>query len=260
MTVKGYLDLSRGQLHYRMRDGQGAPIVCFHQTASSSAMFDAFIQAYPGPEPIYALDTPGFGGSYDPDDQPSMADYGAVMAEAIEAIGRGKAHLFGHHTGASLAVEVAANRPDLSASLAMIGPVTITREEAEAFKAAYPLDFAPKADGSHLKVMWEYIASIGGDSSLALHQREMADTVRAWQGHINVYSVIWDQDFSGLYQRVQVPMAILCGQGDVLWSVFERAKQMRPDAKVFEIGGTNFQPDQAVSDVAEAMHSFIGGL
>ena len=60
----------------------------------------------------------------------------------------------------------------------------------------------------------------------------MADTVRARQGHIKVYSVIWDQDFSDLFQRIEVPMAILCGQGDVLWSVFERAKQMRPDAKV----------------------------
>lgn len=42
MTVrKAYLDMSEGQLHYRFIDGPGEiPVVFFHQTASSSAMFE----------------------------------------------------------------------------------------------------------------------------------------------------------------------------------------------------------------------------
>ena len=36
----------------------------------------------------------------------------------------------------------------------MIGPVVITREEAEMFKQVYPKDFSLKADGSHIMKMW----------------------------------------------------------------------------------------------------------
>ena len=66
MIRKAYVETPDGQIHYRVKEGSGTPIVCFHQTASSSAMFERFMAAYPGPEPVYALDTPGFGGSFDP--------------------------------------------------------------------------------------------------------------------------------------------------------------------------------------------------
>lgn len=260
MQRKSYVEVLAGQIHYRKRSGTGVPIVCFHQTASSSVMFEAFMDAYNGPQPIYALDTPGFGGSYDPEDQPSMAGYADSLIEAIDVLGINRAHLFGHHTGACLAVEIAARYPTRCESLAMIGPVVITPEEAGVFKQVYPKDFAPRADGSHLKAMWDYVAEIGGDSSPELHHREFVDTARAWKGHIKVYSEIWDQDFSGLFKQVQCPLLIMCSPNDVLWSLFDRAKAMRPDARAVELGGSNFQPDEVPQATADALQSFIAEI
>jgi pimeloyl-ACP methyl ester carboxylesterase len=257
MIRRGYVDVGDGQIHYRVRAGRGTPVVCFHQTASSGAMYEAVMRAWPGAHPVYALDTPGFGGSYDPEGQPTMAQYADRLAEAIQALGLGAVHLFGHHTGASVAVEIAVRYPTLARSLAMIGPVTITAEEAQFFKTLYPKDFVLKADGSHVKKMWEYVAEIGGASSLALHHREFVDTARAWQGHLKVYSVIWDQDFTGHFRQVKCPMAILCSQGDILWPMYERAKSLRPDATAIELEGTNFQPDEAPANVAQAVHGFV---
>lgn len=260
MIRKAYIDTSAGQIHYRVRAGVGTPIVCFHQTASSSAMYEAFMRAFAGDNAIYALDTPGFGGSDDPPDRPSMAQYADRLAEAIDRLGLSGVHLFGHHTGASVAVEIAVRYPTLARSLVMIGPVTITREEAEFFKTLYPKDFALKADGSHVMKMWKYVAEIGGDSSLALHHREFADTVRAWEGHLKVYSVIWDQDFTELFGRVKCPMAIMCSPGDILWPMFERAKALRPDAFAVELAGTNFQLDEVPAEVARAVQSYVSGV
>lgn len=257
---KGYVDISQGQIHYRSKEGSGTPIICFHQTASSSAMFEKFAAAYNGPEPIYALDTPGFGGSFDPEGMPTMADYASMLGDAIKALGFAEVHLFGHHTGASLAIEIATSNPELVASLMMIGPVVLTAEERQAFGGVYPQPFELKADGSHLQTMWDYVESIGGNSSLELHHREMVDTARAWEGHIKVYSKIWDQDFSALYERVSVPMLIMCAQKDILWPMFERAKEMRPDATAVEIPGSNFQPDEAPADVANAVKSYVTNL
>ncbi|MDX2221865.1 MAG: alpha/beta hydrolase [Rhodospirillaceae bacterium] len=254
---KGYVDTPGGQIHYRHKSGTGTPIVCFHQTASSSAMFEKFAAAYGGPHPIYALDTPGFGGSFDPPGMPDMAGYGALLLEAIKALGLAKVHLFGHHTGASIAVEIAARDPARTASLMMIGPVVLTAEERKAFSGYYPKPFQPKADGSHLDEMWAYVASIGGDADLNLHHRELVDTARAWEGHIKVYSKIWDQDFTALYKTIRAPMLIMCAQKDVLWPMFERAKQLRPDAVAAEIPGSNFQPDEAPAETAAAVAAFL---
>ena len=88
---------------------------------------------------------------------------------------------------ASIAIEIAVSAPQNVASLMMIGPVVLTAEERALFGQVYPKPFEPKADGSHLKVMWDYVESIGGNSDLNLHHREMIDTARAWQGHIKMY-------------------------------------------------------------------------
>ncbi len=254
---KNYVDTDLGQIHYRERSGDGSPIVCFHQTASSSAMFDQFMLEYKGNNPILALDSPGFGGSFDPEGQPTMSDYADIMAQALTNLELGASHLFGHHTGASVAVEIAARYPKMTKSLAMIGPVVITREEAEAFKQVYPKDFQIKSDGSHLTKMWEYVAEIGGGSTVELQHREFVDTARAWEGHIKVYSTIWDQDFIALYEQVTCPMLIMCSPDDILWGIFERAKELRSDAEVGVLTGSNFQPDECPSLVAETLKNFV---
>jgi pimeloyl-ACP methyl ester carboxylesterase len=257
---KAYVDTPHGQVHYRMKAGQGTPIICFHQTASSSAMFEKFAEAYQGAEPIYAFDTPGFGGSFDPDGMPEMKGYALMLLEAIKSLGFDKVHLFGHHTGASIAIEIATEDADRCASLMMIGPVVLTAEERQAFGGVYPQPFELQKDGSHLKIMWDYVASIGGDSTLELHHRELVDTARAWQGHIKVYTKIWDQDFSALYAKVAVPMLIMCAEKDILWPMFERAKEMRPDAVATVIPGSNFQPDEAPTETAAAIQDYLAKL
>jgi pimeloyl-ACP methyl ester carboxylesterase len=257
---KAYVDTEAGQIHFRFREGKGTPIICLHQTASSSAMFEAFMENYAGNEPIYALDTPGFGRSYDPDGEPDMREYAQMLIAAIDSLGIDNFHVFGHHTGASIGIEIADLVAERTSSLMMIGPVVLTDEEREQFATVYPKPFEPKADASHLQEMWNYIKSIGPDMSLELQHREMVDTARAWEGHIKVYSQIWNQDFASLYDDIKAPMLIMCSPDDVLWPIFERAKERRPDAKVVELGGSNFQTDEVPEQVASALQDFLQSL
>lgn len=256
---RAYADIPQGQVHYRHKAGTGTPIVCLHQTASSSAMFETFAAAYDGPEPIYALDTPGFGGSFEPDGQPSMADYADMLSAAIDALEVGPVHLFGHHTGASIGVEMATRRPDQVASFSMIGPVVTEPAEREFFATIYPKDFSPAEDGSHLDRMWDYVGELGASNNLSLRHRELVDTARAWQGHVKVYTKIWDQDFTALYRKVTCPMLIMCSPNDVLWTLFARAQEIRPDAVAVEIPGNNFQTDEAPHEIAAALKNFLAG-
>ncbi|MBR45081.1 MAG: hypothetical protein CMM31_01050 [Rhodospirillaceae bacterium] len=76
---KGYADCSAGQIHYLWREGAGVPLVCFHQTASAASCYARLMAEADIANPVYALDTPGFGGSFDPAGMPAFEQYAAWL-------------------------------------------------------------------------------------------------------------------------------------------------------------------------------------
>jgi hypothetical protein len=88
---KSYVDTSGGQIHVRSmagaKAGEGVPVVFFHQTASSGQMWLKTMHLLAGQWPMHALDTPGFGGSFDAaeDHSPSMTEYVGWLGEAVRA-------------------------------------------------------------------------------------------------------------------------------------------------------------------------------
>ena len=106
---KSYVDISGGQLHVR-RIAAAAPAAVFlHQTASSGEMWAKVMDRLAGRWDLIALDTPGFGGSFDPDpdSEPSLDDYVGWIGAALDALGITRCHLVGHHTGSAIAVQLA---------------------------------------------------------------------------------------------------------------------------------------------------------
>lgn len=254
---KGYADTSGGQIHYRHVACDGEPIVFLHQTASSSAMFEKVMTRLTGKRPLYALDTPGFGGSFDPVDMPDMTQYQAWLLEAIEHLGLQQFHLFGHHTGSCLGVEMAARNPARVLSLMMIGPVPLTQEERDQFREIYSTPMSPNGDGGYLKQTWDYLAGLGADRDLDLHHRELIDTTRAYMGRYKTYSAVWDQDFCEYYARVTCPIMLMSAEDDVLHPFFARAQEQRPDAQGVILKGANFEPDLDPNGTAEAIIDFL---
>jgi len=68
-----------------------------------------------------AVDLPGFGYS-DPSPRYSLESFAATLVGYLEHDGRGPVHLVGNSLGGSIAVRVAALRPDLVRSLTLISP------------------------------------------------------------------------------------------------------------------------------------------
>jgi pimeloyl-ACP methyl ester carboxylesterase len=254
---KAYADCSAGQVHYRYLAGPGTPLVFFQQTASSSAMYEAVMRRLAGTRAMLAFDTPGFGGSFDPPGEPGMPQYADWLLEAIDAIGLSRFHVFGHHTGACIAVELAARHAARVASLAMVGPLPLTAEERHEFSLHFGAPIAPTADGAYLMQTWEYLRTLGADADLALHHRELLDTVRAWWGRAQAYRAVWAQDWTALYQQTRCPVLLMCAPDDVLHPFFERAQALRPDARTWPLTGANFEPDLDAAGTAEAIRQFL---
>ncbi len=261
MTIRmGYADSSGGQIHFRKVAGSGVPVVFLHQTASSGKMWVKMMEAMAGDgRTLVALDTPGFGGSFDPpaDSKPSITQYGAWLREALADMGITRCHLVGHHTGSCIAVELAARHPELAASLIMLGPVPLTPEERLEFSRHFGTPFQPNVSGSYLLENWEYLRNLGAHTDPMLINREMSDQLRAWWGRVQSYSAVWDQDFTGFYMAVKAPIMIAAAPEDVLRPYLARAAELRPDALVLDVTGHNFEPDLDTATLVAGLRGFI---
>jgi pimeloyl-ACP methyl ester carboxylesterase len=254
---KGYVDVAGEQVHFRHLAGSGTPVVCLHQTASSSQMYIKTMERLAGSHEVYAFDTPGFGGSFDPSGAPTMADYGQWIASAIRGVGISRCHLVGHHTGACIAVEIAATQPDLVQSLTLAGPVPLTAEERLEFSKHFGTPFTPVPSGAYLLDNWEYLRNLGGHHDVMLWHREMADQLRAWSGRVLSYKAVWGFDFTAAYKAVKAPLMLLCATDDVLFPFFDRSKELRPDAEAHVLSGANFEPDLDADTFAAKVMAFV---
>jgi pimeloyl-ACP methyl ester carboxylesterase len=259
MTIRrGYVDVPDGQIHTRMTgSGAATPLLCLHRTAASGVMWEGVMQAIGRDRPVYAIDTPGFGGSFDPAGMPSMKEYVRWASQAADALGLQRFHIVGHHTGACIATELAATQPERVASLSLIGIAYLNDAEKTEFKKIFSSPFSPNANGDYLKTTWEYVAALGANRSLPLQHQEFLDTARAYLGRYQAFSAVWDQDFAELFAQVKCPILAMCADDDVLWPFFQRAVDARPDAKSRVLKGATFSPELDTENTVAALREFL---
>lgn len=115
-----YVDGPYGQIHLRLARPSvpGAetrpPLACFHYSPGSGRLYDPLLPYLARDRMVMAFDTPGYGNSAPPPEQPYISDYAQALAGAIEALADGQAvDVMGQLTGSLVAVEMAVTRPDL---------------------------------------------------------------------------------------------------------------------------------------------------
>jgi pimeloyl-ACP methyl ester carboxylesterase len=253
----GYANITAGQIHYRATAGCDPAVVFLHQTASASSSFQPVMERIDLPNRLIALDTPGFGGSYDPEGWPSMGDYADHMLEALDQLGVQSFHLFGQHTGAALALEIAARRQAEAKSVMMLGPVCFSPDELAAFRTEYEQPFSPKPDGSHFLQNWRYAFDNNPGCDLELLTREVINMVRAWKARPQAYRAVSYQDALALTRDAKVPLLLMISPGDWFYSRFQRVCDLRPDAAVVIVGGDNFEAQRDSANVAKAITDFV---
>lgn len=250
---KGYADIPDGQVHYARVDGTGDPVIFIHKTVSTYRMWLPVMAHMPSGITMIAFDTPGFGESFDPEGEVAIATYANWIGQAIRALGIKAAHIVGHHTGAAIAMDLAAQAPDLVITLGLIGPLPLTVEERAKSAAKFNAPFTPRKGGGHMVDALAYIMGAGADT-VELQNREMSAMLRSWQTRAWTYSAVWKQDFAELFQNASMPLAIQCSRDDALWEAFVRARELRPDALAIELsGGQNYQTDRIPAEVANGI-------
>ena len=154
--TRHFVRVDNREVHYR-RAGSGPPLVLFHVSPQSSAFVMPELLPLAEQYTLIALDTPGYGES-DPliQSAPAMADYADSVSDTLTALGINRAPVFGAHTGANIAVELARRAPERVAGLVLDGLSLSTPEVAQDRTHHYAPPFVPTAGGEHLAWAWQH--------------------------------------------------------------------------------------------------------
>ena len=145
---RGFADVKSGQIHYRQA-GSGPVLLLLHASPGSSKQLEPLINALAANFLVIAPDTPGNGDSTPlPHDAPAIVDYTRVILEFMEVREIANAHVYGTHTGACLASELALMAPEKVNKLVQDGVVVFSDEERADYIANYAAPFKPDLEGT----------------------------------------------------------------------------------------------------------------
>ncbi len=224
MTIcKGYISTSHGQIHYRTTSMQtGLPIVLLHQTASSSVMFDKLMVQMAQNYWLIAPDTPGFGNSFQPNNQATIPFCAQTIYEFLQGLHINTCWLFGHHTGAAIALQIATNYPGMVQKLVLSGPPLLSDTQiTQLERNLHPLRLFE--NGRHLQQTWQHIQKKDPTASVELVQRETLLMLQAGKSYHDAYHAVFAQDTAAQLAALRCPTLVLSGENDSLHASLEPA-------------------------------------
>ena len=149
-TKRSFVDVSFGQVHFRTA-GQGAPLVLLHASPGSSRQLAPLIEQLSPHRHLIAPDTAGFGDSSPlPMSRPAIVDYARAAEQALCSVIPGKFDLYGSHTGACIAAELAIAAPHLVNRLILDGVGLFEGAFKADLLSRYAHPFTPDQDGAYL--------------------------------------------------------------------------------------------------------------
>jgi len=158
MIVKRrFADIAEGQIHYREAGQGGVPLVMLHASPTSSKSLEALIAAMGETRRTIAPDTRGNGDSTPlPMAQPEIPDLARATIEFLDVMGLDRIDLFGTHTGASTAMEIAIAQPQRVRRLILGGMGLYTPEDQKEYLDVYAPDVRPDLNGGHINWAWHF--------------------------------------------------------------------------------------------------------
>ena len=262
---RAYLDLPEahggGQLHYRRAGRLGAPtLVLLHQSPSHSAMFAPLMEALADDFEMIAPDTPGFGASDALGSEFSIAAAAAAISEGVGQLQIGPCFWFGHHTGAALALQVAALAPEQVTALALSGPCLLDENLREKLpQLATPV--AVGEDGSHLRTLWQRMRAKDESADPMIWQRDTLQAAAAGDAYPQAYAAVAQLDTAAQLQALRCPTLVLAGTEDPLYPQLAAAHALLHNSRCAEIpGGRSYVCEQQPAAVADLLREFFGAL
>lgn len=256
---RAYVDGPHGQIHLRLT-GQGAPLLLLHQSPLSGDQFSAALPLLAEAGfAVAAMDTPGFGQSDRPAVPVGIAGYADCIPAVLDSLGWEKAHVMGHHTGASIAASLAARHPGRLDRLVLNGLALLSDAERAHFAGFRFAPLEPKADGSHLLAAWnQRLAASPGWTNLAAMHRYVTEMLANPTYYSWGFEAAFAHDLAADLAAIAAPTLILTNTGEDLYAASRRAHALRPDFAFAALdGGTHDIVDEQPEAWAREVTAFL---
>jgi pimeloyl-ACP methyl ester carboxylesterase len=175
-----FVQTKRARIHLAMT-GSGEPLLLLHQTPRSWAEFRDALPLVGQRYRAIAMDTVGFGDSDAlPAGEDSIESWAACAFDLLNELGIASAAIAGHHTGAAIAIEMAAARPERVRALVLSAPPYVDAIRRAAFGDKKMIDkVSPSSDGAHLLELWQMRQPFYPSGDIDLLEGFVVDAIKA---------------------------------------------------------------------------------
>ncbi|MDH7797595.1 MULTISPECIES: alpha/beta hydrolase [unclassified Beijerinckia] len=211
---------------------------------------------------VTAMDTPGFGASQSlPPGQVSIENWARAALSLLDELGIVEAAVVGHHTGAAIALEIAAAAPQRVSALVLSACPFVDATRREKHGNAQVIDDVDiRADGAHLAELWRRRQPFYPIGDTALLSRFMIDALRAGplaaEGHRAVNRYVMEARIGA----VRCPTLVLAPCLDPhAYPAASRVAQAITGSVLRDVEGAMVPfPDQMPETFASLVRDFIG--
>ena len=241
-----------GEIEYSDR-GVGEPILLIH----AGVFADWFVPLALSPSldgfQVIRIRRAGYSERTRPNTHLSIGAHAKHCATLLDTLGIGRSHVVGHSSGALIALELAADRPDLVRSLVLFEPAAagglVTAEEAEFVGAALGPVLAAAAAGDVATAFDGFMRfACAADHREVLTTALGPDALEAAQRESDFFfadelAAVLEWSFVGAdAARVAHPIAIVHGRGEAP-SIHEvaatRLASWLPNAEIMAVDGAD---------------------
>jgi pimeloyl-ACP methyl ester carboxylesterase len=263
MIERSFVSVRSGRVHVAAA-GAGRPILLLHQTPRS---WDEFRDVLPLLGLHYraiAMDTMGFGDSDSlPLKDVSIENLAAAAHELLAALDHRKAVVVGHHTGAAIAVEIAAAYPDSVVALVLsASPYVDAARRAKAHGKHIIDEVTAHPDGAHLGELWKMRRPFYPADRPDLLERFVVDALKAGPLAAEGHRMVDRYEMDRRLPLVRCPTLVIAPTADP--HAYPHAPKVAAaisGSRLVEIeGGMVPLPDQMPREFAAAVHDFIASL
>ena len=253
---KGYIETSYGLIHFRTAGNVENPhVLLLHQTASSSVMYEKIMSRLADKFYLFAPDTLGFGASDFPRESATMKLYADSLYEAADNFGLVNPFVFGHHTGASIAVQMEFDRK-FARKMILSGAPYLTSEQKESFKKTVQPIVIEK-DGAHLLKLWNRLRAKDETAELSLTNREFLLNLTAGERYHEAYFAVFNHDFETQLAELNCPILVTAGDNDTLKNSLEPAYKALKNGEIRHLIGNTYICDKSPEVMAKLMEEFF---
>lgn len=234
---RSYVDVPHGQIHTVTAGDSGPWVVLLHESPLSWHVYEPAIEPLARHFRVLLPDTPGYGSS-DPGGRSwEIPDYAASLLAAIRVMVDSSPFIvLGCHTGASIALEVAAQSDGQAHGAVFLGLPAYDETIRADRLANWAPDMHVAADGSHLTAMWDRYTRIWTDPPLDAKHRAVIDVLGALEHYNWGYNAAFRYDPMPTLLALGMPVLFLTAEDDALADA-DRRCAAATDATIVELAG-----------------------